>query len=111
MATELAGRSCQPCHGGTPPLPAGQVEALLGQLEGWRVEGGKRLVKRFEFKNFVDAVAFVNKITPVAEAEGHHPDLEVGWGRVGVSLTTHVIGGLSENDFILAAKIDRAFGG
>jgi len=111
MATRLAERSCQPCDRGTPPLPPDQVEALLGQLQGWRVEAGKRVVKRFRFRNFADAVAFVNTIAPIAEAEGHHPDLAVGWGRVDVSLTTHAIGGLSENDFVLAAKIDRAFGG
>jgi 4a-hydroxytetrahydrobiopterin dehydratase len=111
MATRLAERRCQPCGRGTSPLPPDQVAALLGQLQGWRVEDGKRIVKRFRFRNFADAVAFVNKIAPIAEAEGHHPDLDVGWGRVEVSLTTHAIGGLSENDFILAAKIDHSFGG
>jgi 4a-hydroxytetrahydrobiopterin dehydratase len=87
-----------------------QAEALLSQLDGWSLEdaaGHDQIAKRFKFRNFVEAVDFVNRITPVAEAEGHHPDLEVGWGRVRVVLWTHAAAGLTENDFILAAKIDR----
>ena len=82
---------------------------MLNQLEGWTlVEAGghQEISKRYRFRNFVEAVDFVNRITPVAEAEGHHPDLEVSWGRVGVRLWTHAAGGLTDNDFILAAKID-----
>ncbi len=105
--SDLASRRCVPCEGGTPPLDAAQVEPLLAQLSGWTVEEGKRLVKEYRFKNFVEAVEFVNEITPVAEAEGHHPDLFVTWGAVKVSLWTHAVGGLTENDFILAAKIDQ----
>jgi 4a-hydroxytetrahydrobiopterin dehydratase len=92
------------------PLTEAQVEPLLAQLAGWQVEdadGHSQIAKTFSFGNFVDAVGFVNRITPVAEAEGHHPDLLVGWGRVGVVLWTHAAGGLTENDFILAAKIDE----
>jgi 4a-hydroxytetrahydrobiopterin dehydratase len=107
MSESLAERHCVPCEGGTPTLTAEQVRPLLAQLEGWSVQDEKRLTKQFTFPDFVKAVDFVNAITPVAEAEGHHPDLAVGWGKVGVELTTHAIGGLSENDFILAAKIDR----
>ncbi|HLY64633.1 MAG TPA: 4a-hydroxytetrahydrobiopterin dehydratase [Chloroflexota bacterium] len=105
--SDLVQKTCVPCSGGMPPLPEARVQELLRQIEGWRVEGGKEIVKPFTFKNFVQAVEFVNAITPVAEQEGHHPDLEVGWGKVVVRLTTHAIDGLTENDFILAAKIDQ----
>ncbi|HEX2185314.1 MAG TPA: 4a-hydroxytetrahydrobiopterin dehydratase [Chloroflexota bacterium] len=107
MATGLADKRCTPCEGGTPPLTSEQVKPLLAQLDGWEVEEGKKLTKSFRFDNFVQAVDFVNAITPVAEAEGHHPDLYVRWGEVRVYLWTHAIDGLSENDFILASKIDR----
>ena len=103
----LAARRCVPCEAGTPPLSAAEWRPLLAQLEGWQVHDGVRLAKEFQFKNFVEAVEFVNRITPIAEAEGHHPDLQVGWGRVLVELTTHAANGLTENDFVLAAKIDR----
>jgi len=96
-----------PCKGGTPPLSEEEYAPLLGQLRGWDVLGGTKLRKTFEFKNFVDAVGFVNRISEVAEAEGHHPDLVVAWGRVVVDLWTHKIDGLSSSDFIVAAKIDR----
>jgi 4a-hydroxytetrahydrobiopterin dehydratase len=107
LMPELADRQCVPCRGGTPPLTPEQAEPLLAQLEGWTVEDGVRLRKTFRFQNFVDAVGFVDAITPVAEDQGHHPDLEVGWGRVEVILWTHKIGGLTESDFVMAAKIDR----
>jgi 4a-hydroxytetrahydrobiopterin dehydratase len=103
----LASRHCVPCEGGTPSLTEQEWQPLLNQLEGWEVRDGERLAKEFRFKDFVQAVDFVNRITPIAEAEGHHPDLQVGWGRVLVELTTHAARGLTENDFILAAKIDR----
>jgi 4a-hydroxytetrahydrobiopterin dehydratase len=106
-AGELAQKHCVPCEGGTPPLTGAQIEPLLAQLGGWEVVEGKQLAKSYPFRNFVEAVDFVNKITPVAEAEGHHPDLVVRWGEVRVELWTHAIGGLSENDFIMAAKIDE----
>jgi 4a-hydroxytetrahydrobiopterin dehydratase len=107
VTVRLAERRCVPCEGGTPPLTAEEIGPLQAQLEGWEVEDGKRLTKTFAFPDFVKAVDFVNAITPVAEAEGHHPDLTVTWGKVGVQLWTHAVGGLSENDFILAAKIDQ----
>lgn len=91
------------------PLSRKQFQPLLAQLEGWRVEDDKRLVKSFKFKNFVEAVRFVNAITPIAEEQGHHPDLYVTWGEVRASLSTHSIGGLSDNDFNLAVKLDRAY--
>jgi len=110
----LAERHCVPCEGGVPPLNAEQFAPLLDQLKGWRVEESgdhDQLVKRFHFPDFVSAVGFVNQITPVAEQEQHHPDLLVSWGRVGVQLWTHVAGGLTENDFIMAAKIDELAAG
>ena len=106
----LAERHCVKCEPGTPPLDSHTIGHLLGQLEGWmeeQVDGHQRLTKRYKFKGFLPAVDFVNQIAPVAEAEGHHPDLEVGYGYVNVHLWTHAAGGLTENDFILAAKIDR----
>ena len=105
----LVERHCVPCEGGVPPLNAEQIAPLLAELDGWRVEEAgnhAQLVKRFRFPDFVSAVGFVNQITPLAEAEQHHPDLLVSWGQVRVQLWTHAAGGLTENDFILAAKID-----
>jgi 4a-hydroxytetrahydrobiopterin dehydratase len=106
----LAERHCVRCEPGTPPLSSHEVGALLGQLDGWTVEevdGHLRLAKRYKFKGFMPAVEFVNRIAPIAETEGHHPDLLVSWGSVTVYLWTHAAGGLTENDFILAAKIDE----
>jgi 4a-hydroxytetrahydrobiopterin dehydratase len=106
----LSARRCVPCEGGVPPLTEEQVRPLLAQIQGWQVEesnGHQQLVKTFRFSNFVEAVEFVNRITPVAESEGHHPDLLVSWGQVRVQLWTHAAGGLTENDFILAAKLDE----
>lgn len=104
---DLAQKRCIPCEGGTVPMFKQEAEELLKQVNGWSLsEDGKKISKQFKFKNFVQAMEFANKITPIAEAEGHHPDLSIQWGRVGVELSTHAIGGLSENDFILAAKID-----
>ncbi len=105
----LADRRCVPCLGGTPPLGPAEIAPLLAQVEGWTVEGHKRLTKPFKFKNFVQAVEFVNAITQVAEQEGHHPDLVVRWGQVRVDLWTHKIDGLTESDFVMAAKIDRVY--
>jgi 4a-hydroxytetrahydrobiopterin dehydratase len=105
-STPLTERRCVACEGGTPALKPEEIEPLLRQVKGWEVEEGKRLVKSFKFPNFVKAVDFVNAITPVAEGEGHHPDLLVRWGEVRAILWTHAANGLTENDFILAAKID-----
>jgi 4a-hydroxytetrahydrobiopterin dehydratase len=108
MVTELAGKTCVPCHGGMPTLAEAEIARLMGQLDGWHLEGGKRISKTFKRKGFVGAVELVNQIVPVAEGEGHHPDLHVAAsGRVGVEIWTHAVDGLTENDFILAAKIDQ----
>jgi 4a-hydroxytetrahydrobiopterin dehydratase len=109
VINDLADRKCVPCRGGTPPLTAEQYAPLLAQVDGWRVEENKKLIKSFRFKNFVQAVEFVNAVTAVAEAEGHHPDLYVRWGETRVYLWTHKIDGLSESDFVMAAKIDRLY--
>jgi 4a-hydroxytetrahydrobiopterin dehydratase len=111
MATTLADQKCVPCRGGTPPLTREQIQPMAAQLSDWQVEDDRKLIKSFKVKNWLEAVAFVNRITPVAEAENHHPDLYVRWGEVRVYLWTHKINGLTESDFYMAAKIDRAFGG
>jgi len=91
-----------------PPGSSGrEFQPLLRQLHGWQVEDGKKIAKSYRFKNFIEAVAFVDAIVPVAEAEGHHPDLFVKWGEVRVCLWTHAASGLTENDFVMAAKIDQ----
>ena len=108
MSQSLAARTCIPCRGGLPPLTREQIAPLLEQLEGWAVEDDKKLVKSYRFRDFARALAFVNRAGEIAEAEGHHPDLHLSWGYVGVELWTHKIGGLHDNDFILAAKLDRA---
>jgi len=107
----LADQQCVPCKGGVPPLTPEEYAPFLEAVEGWEVVDEKLLRKEFRFGNFVEAVDFVNRITPVAEEQGHHPDLMVGWGRVGVDLWTHKIGGLTSSDFVMAAKIDRLIGG
>ena len=103
----LASKHCVPCHGGVPRLQGEEIEPLLAQLRGWQVVEEHRLSKEYEFKNFADALAFVNRVGEVAEAEGHHPDIEFGWGYARVRIYTHAIDGLSESDFILAARIDK----
>ena len=108
-AEELTRKKCVPCEGGAEPLSAGEVAGYLSTLPEWGLVEGQQMIRRkWKFKDFVAALAFVNKIGDVAEAEQHHPDLHLtGWNRVSVEITTHAIGGLSENDFILAAKIDQ----
>ena len=104
----LAARRCVPCHGGVPRLTGDEVAPLLAELRGWQVEGEHHhLSKGFKFTNFADALEFVNRVGRLAEAEGHHPDVAFGWGYARLTLYTHAIDGLSESDFILAAKIDE----
>lgn len=103
----LSERRCTVCRPGTPTLPPEAAAALLSKLDGWQLESGRKLVRSFGFGNWKEAMSFANQVSDVAEAEGHHPDLCVSWGKVKVELTTHAAGGLTENDFILAAKIDR----
>ena len=102
----LASKHCVPCHGGVPRLEGEETRRLLAQLQGWRVVDEQHLSKEYAFPNFAAALAFVNRAGVVAEAEGHHPDIEFGWGYARLKIYTHAIDGLSESDFILAARID-----
>jgi 4a-hydroxytetrahydrobiopterin dehydratase len=104
---ELADRQCVPCRGGVPPLEGEKLAGFARQVPGWQVIEGHHIERRYEFPDFAKALAFVNRIGEVAEQQGHHPDLFLTWGEVKVKLFTHKINGLSESDFILAAKIDR----
>ena len=107
MTTNLADRNCVPARAGKPSLTVDEIKPYLEHLAGWSVDDENKLTKSFEFKNFVQAVDLVNRITEVAEAQDHHPDLYVRWGEVRVYLWTHSIDGLHDSDFIMAAKIDR----
>jgi 4a-hydroxytetrahydrobiopterin dehydratase len=105
---DFASKSCVPCRGGIPPLTREEAEELLARAPGWSLEeNGKRLRRRFEFEDFKKAIAFVNRVADVAEEQGHHPDIAIHWNKVDLVLWTHKIGGLHENDFILAAKVNR----
>lgn len=102
----LAEQSCTPCQGGVSPLTVEEARVFLKNTPGWQLsDDGRWLSRAFQFRNFVKALAFVNKVGEVAEGEKHHPDIELGWGYAKVKIQTHKIGGLHENDFILAAKI------
>jgi 4a-hydroxytetrahydrobiopterin dehydratase len=106
---ELANKKCRPCEGGVEKYTSEQVREQLQLLSGWRLaEAGQRIRKDWQMKNFLAGIDFFNKVAQVSEQEGHHPDLHLdGYRHVWIELSTHAIGGLSENDFILAAKIDR----
>jgi 4a-hydroxytetrahydrobiopterin dehydratase len=107
--SHLKDKHCVPCEGGPPPLDDATTGLLLGEVVGWRREAaveGPRIMKRLRFPGFVAAMAFLDKLAVLAEAEGHHPDFCVHYDQVDVTLWTHSVGGLSENDFILASKID-----
>lgn len=106
---KLSKKKCIPCEGGVPALGEAASKELLKQLkpEWMLIDGGKILATTYRFRDFVETMNFVNKIAAVAEEEQHHPDLTISYNNLGVELSTHAIGGLSENDFILAAKIDE----
>ena len=108
-ATALAKKKCQPCEGGIPPLSADEVERLRAGVPQWQVTaGGKSLRREWRVKDFPTALDFFRRVGDVAEAEDHHPDLHLtGYRNVAIELSTHAVGGLTENDFILAAKIDQ----
>lgn len=109
---ELARKHCKPCEGGLPPFGRSEAEAHLKILPDWRLsEDAKAIRREYKFKNFKEVIAFFNQIAQVSEEENHHPDFRIGYSRVGVELSTHAIKGLSENDFILAAKFDYCFAG
>jgi 4a-hydroxytetrahydrobiopterin dehydratase len=103
----LTEKTCVPCRGGIPPLTPGEASALHGQVSGWALtHEATRIERDFKFDDFAAAIAFVNKVGALAEAEGHHPDISFGWGYAHVVFFTHKIKGLHENDFIMAAKVD-----
>lgn len=105
--SELQQKRCLPCEGGVEPLDAGQTAQLLKKLKGWKLTAdGKEIARNFHFKDFYLTMVFVNAIAWIANKENHHPDLEVGYNHCRVRYSTHAIGGLSENDFICAAKVD-----
>jgi len=107
MSDSLAGKVCTPCQGGIPPLSPTEAQVFQKQIAKWDLTDESTWIRRsFSFDNFVGALDFVNKVGALAEEEGHHPDIALGWGYVDISLQTHKIKGLHENDFILAAKID-----
>jgi 4a-hydroxytetrahydrobiopterin dehydratase len=107
--SDLADKECVPCKGGVPPLRGAELHRFAERVDGWSVVAEHHVEKQCRFKDFVTALAFVNTIGAMAEQQGHHPDLFLGWGRVGVKIWTHKIDGLTESDFVLAAKVDRAF--
>lgn len=109
MAT-LADRQCVPCKGGVPPLTGEAIAPLLAQIDGWTVVENHHLEKQYKLKNFVEALELVNRIGAIAEEQNHHPDIFLAWGRVQVKIWTHKINGLTESDFIFAAKCDAARG-
>jgi 4a-hydroxytetrahydrobiopterin dehydratase len=105
--SELASKKCVPCRGGVPPLAGKDLENLAKQVPNWKVMDGHHIVRTFEFSNFRQALAFVNKVGEIAEEQGHHPDIFLAWGKAVVTTWTHAIDGLTESDFILAAKVDQ----
>ena len=107
MPDALATKSCTPCRGGIPPLTIEEAQGYLAQAPGWDLlDDGRKIQRTYRFKNFRDALTFVQRAGELAEAEGHHPDIAFGWGYATVSLQTKKIKGLHENDFIMAAKLD-----
>lgn len=104
---DLASKQCVPCRGGVPPLKGAELAALAAQVPGWQVVNEHHITKSYRFSDFATALAFVNQVGALAEQQGHHPDIFLAWGRADVTLWTHKIDGLTESDFILAAKIDR----
>lgn len=103
----LAEKTCVPCRGGVPPLKGEDLVRLARELPGWQVVDEHHLARSFKFPDFRQALAFANRVGALAEEQGHHPDLLLAWGKVEITLWTHKINGLTESDFILAAKIDR----
>jgi 4a-hydroxytetrahydrobiopterin dehydratase len=107
--SDLADKTCVPCRGDVPPLRGEELEELERQLPDWEVVEGHHLRREFRFRNFRGALDFVNRVGELAEEQGHHPDVEFGWGRAAITVFTHKIDGLTESDFVLAAKVDRLY--
>ena len=104
--TELAGKTCVPCKGGTPPLKGKELDELRRQVPEWEVVEEHHLRRRFRFRNFRESLRFINEVGELAEEQGHHPDISFGWGYAEITVWTHKIDGLTESDFIFAAKVD-----
>ncbi len=109
--TDLTEKKCQPCTGDTPPLKAENVFRLHERVPEWMISSGRKLVRTFELDEFTDAIGFVNAVADLAEDEGHHPNITIDYNKVTFTVWTHAIDDLTENDFILAAKIDELYGG
>ena len=108
MTSELAKKQCVPCRGGVSALQSDEIKSLLGQLVGdWKAVEDHHIEKEYEFSDFAAALAFTNAVGAVADEQGHHPDIYLAWGKVGLRIWTHKIDGLTESDFILAAKADQ----
>jgi 4a-hydroxytetrahydrobiopterin dehydratase len=107
--TDLASKKCVPCRGGVPPLAGKELEILSKQLPHWKVVEAHHITRTYTFPDFKQALAFVNRVGELAEEQGHHPDILLGWGKAEVTTWTHKIDGLTESDFILAAKIDKIY--
>ena len=111
MSDDLLNKKCLPCEGGVIPFDISEIHKYQKKVDGWEIVKNDKniyyLEKKFTFKNFLESQNFVNKIGIISENEGHHPDISFGWGYAKINITTHAIEGLSENDFILAAKIDQ----
>jgi 4a-hydroxytetrahydrobiopterin dehydratase len=109
--SDLAKKKCVPCEGGVLPFDISEIHKYQKKVDGWEVLNNEKknffLFKKFNFKNFLDSQNFINKVGIISENEDHHPDISFGWGYAEIKITTHAIEGLSENDFILAAKIDH----
>ena len=109
--SDLLNKKCVPCEGGVPSLDLSEIHKYQKKVDGWDVKENEKkiyfLEKKFNFKNFINSQNFINKVGEISENEGHHPDIIFGWGYAEIKITTHAIEGLSENDFILAAKIDQ----
>ena len=110
MTEPLADKKCVPCRGGEPPLKGKGLETLHNSVPAWTVANEHHLTREYKFPDFRKALEFVNKVGEVAEEQGHHPDILLAWGKAGITLWTHKIDGLTESDFIMAAKIDRIYG-
>lgn len=107
MSCPLSERKCVPCEGEVPLIPEEKAKELLAGLVGWELESGTTIKKQYTFKGFKGSMKFVNDVAGVAIEEGHHPDIFISYNKVDITLTTHAIGGLSDNDFIMAAKIEE----
>ncbi|MFA6520255.1 MAG: 4a-hydroxytetrahydrobiopterin dehydratase [Candidatus Paceibacterota bacterium] len=109
MSNDLLNKKCVPCEGGVFPLTREEIPPYMAQINGWELsEDATEISKQYKFKDFIGAINFVNHVAEIAEAEGHHPDIHINYNKVKLVLSTHAIGGLSENDFILAAKVDAS---